>query len=42
MRPDAARALLGCRSLSITDTYAELDQTLARKTADQHSLRKKL
>jgi hypothetical protein len=33
MRPDAARALLGCRSLSITDTYAELDQTLVVEAA---------
>jgi len=29
MRPDAARAILGHRSLGITDTYAELDQALA-------------
>lgn len=30
---DAARALLGHRSLAVTDTYAELDQALAAKAA---------
>ena len=30
---DAARALLGHRSLGITDTYAELDQALAVEAA---------
>jgi len=32
---DAARALLGHRSLAIADTYAELDQALAAKAASQ-------
>lgn len=32
---DAARALLGHRSLGITDTYAELDQTLAVEAAQK-------
>jgi hypothetical protein len=31
--PTAARALLGHRSLGITDTYAELDQALAVEAA---------
>lgn len=33
MRPDAARALLGHRSLGTTDAYAELDQALAVEAA---------
>jgi len=35
MRPDAAPALLGHRSLSIIDTYAELDEARAVEAAQK-------